>query len=358
MSKRNNKPIKALFATLNSVSLSENDKKFLVYANPIGVSLFGRNISNNKQLSNLLKEINEVLERDDVLISIDQEGGRVRRMAEPEWRDYAPQSVLGKTDKKATLYHTKLIANDLKEVGVNMNYAPVLDVLYDSTTSSLRSRCFSDDKKIVARLGKVMVDEYIKRGVCPCIKHMPGHGRANVDPHLELPTLTCSINNLINNDFYPFKKLNYTPAAMTAHVVISEVDDRLPITQSKRGIDKVIRGEIGFDGLLIADALDMKALKGNFGEKAKASFDAGVDAVCYYTTDEKDAYSICDNAKILSDKSYFRFEKIKNIIKNKCNIKGLDQVAKDYTSMVRDRLENYKEEYDATMVLTQMRTKR
>jgi len=357
LSRENNKPIKAIFATLNGVSLTESDKRFLDYANPMGITLFGRNVSNKKQLESLLKEVREVLERDDVLVSIDQEGGRVRRMTEPGWRAYAPQRVLGQIGKNSERLHAQLIASDLKEVGINMNYAPVLDVLYENTTSALRSRCFSENPMMVASLGKTMVDEYIKNGVCPCVKHMPGHGRASVDPHLELPTLNYSLSELKKSDFYPFKMLNYAPAGMTAHVVIPEVDDKLPVTQSANGISKIIRGEIGFDGLLIADALDMKALKGSFGEKARASFEAGVDAVCYYTLAEKDIYDICDNAEILSDKSYFRFEKIKNIIKNSCNIKGLDQIALDYASMVKDGLENYQEEYDATMVLTQMQDK-
>ena len=327
--------------------------------NPLGISLFGRNIRDRQQLKNLCSSIFETFERDDVLIAVDQEGGRVRRMADPEWRIYAPQSVLGDLEKlredaeAATKYHAQLISADFQEIGINMNYAPVLDVSDKTTNPALKSRCFSNDESIVIKLGKAMTDAYIKAGICPCLKHLPGSGRATNDPHLFLPRLTYSLTEL-EKDFYPFKALNNAPAGMTAHIVIDAVDSEFPATQSKKTIDTVIRNLIGFDGLLISDALDMRSLKGSFGEKTKRSLEAGCDAVCYYTAEEKDIAEIFTNAMILSDKSYLRFEKILNIINNREKVENVAAIAGKYGDMVSNGLESYKEEYDATMVLTKM----
>lgn len=337
------KPILSFMMTIKGKTLLEEERELLARFNPMGISLFGRNIEDKIQLKNLIDDVKNVVNRDDFLIAVDQEGGRVRRLTEPSWRPYAPQGYL---NDESALYHTQLIASDLKEVGINMNYAPVLDIRFPETANVLKSRCFSDDEKTVARLGKIMVDEYIKNGICPCIKHMPGHGRVINDPHLELPVLNYSLKEL-EKDFYPFKELKDTPVGMTAHVVIPEVDDK-PITQSVKGIRDIIRGEIGFKGLLISDALDMKALKGSFADKARVSLEAGCDAVCYYSPEPKDTYDIAQNSKPVE------LGKIEEIIKKSLQKFDYEDIAEKYYKIVGD-ISDYKEDYDNTEILKKMR---
>lgn len=354
------KPILAAMLSCSSTELNDSEKHLFSRYNPIGVTLFGRNIQDKNQLKKLISSIKEVIGRDDVLIAVDQEGGRVRRLVEPEFRSYLSQKNLGSLDEQdavnASRCHAALISRDLKELGINWNYAPVLDIAFPNTTAALLSRCFGSDEKKTALLGKTMVEEYIRNGICPCIKHIPGHGRASVDPHLHLPVLNYSLKDL-EKDFYPFQQLKDSPAGMTAHIVIPEVDSEFPVTQSAKAIQTIIRGIIGFEGFLISDAIDMKALKGSIGEKAQASLAAGCDAVCYCLGDAAEMQEVCTHARVLSDKSMIRFAKIKNIINN------TSKYTTDFSKMEAeyDRLagkaEKYIETYDATEVLHQLKNK-
>lgn len=278
------KPIMAAFISLAGESLTDFEKAYLARYNPAGVVLFKRNIADKAQLCALTAKIREAVGRSDILIATDQEGGRVCRLAPPHWRSYAAQRTLGDLppDKaiKACRLHAALMARDLKQAGLNMDFAPVLDRRTPFTAAVLASRCLSDDTDIIARLGGVLMQTLTDAGVCPCVKHLPGHGRVTEDPHLQLPVLNASLRE-IASDFYPFAALAEKAAAgMTAHIVLPDWDDR-PATQSPRVIAEVIRGRIGFDGLLISDALDMRALKGTLAERATGALNAGCDCVCY-----------------------------------------------------------------------------
>lgn len=351
------KPILAAMLSVSSTVLTSEEKKRLEQANPMGISLFARNVQNKAQLKKLVANIKEVIGREDVLIAVDQEGGRVRRLAEPDFRPYVSQIDLGKIEakfgkvvaEKTIKNHATLISSDMKELGINWNYAPVLDVAYPETAPVLKSRCFSEDETKVAEYGKIMIDEYTNNGICSCIKHMPGHGRVKTDPHLGLPIMNLSLKEL-EKDFYPFQKLNNAPAGMTAHIVIPEIDDQRPITQSPAGIKRVIRELIGFDGLLISDAIDMKALKGNIGEKTRSSLDAGCDCVCYCFGILEELEEVIKNCHFMTDKSMIRFAKIKNIIKNGNNNASIEKTAIEYQNVVGN-IEKYDDSYDATEVL-------
>lgn len=354
------KPILAAMLSCSSTELNDNEKYLFSRYNPLGITLFGRNIKHKEQLKDLVHSIKETIGRDDVLIAVDQEGGRVRRLAEPEFRSYLSQKELGSLEEKdgirAVTYHAALISHDFREVGINWNYAPVLDIAFPYTSDVLFSRCFGSDEKKIALFGKAMVDEYIKNGVCPCIKHIPGHGRASVDPHLHLPILNYSLKEL-EKDFYPFQQLKDAPAGMTAHIVIPEIDAEHPVTQSPKAIQTLIRGIIGFEGFLISDAIDMKALKGSIGEKAHVSLSAGCDAVCYCSGNYDEMRDVCDNSPILSDKSTIRFAKIKNIINNTNNYTtDFSAMATEYEHLA-EQTEKYIETYDATEVLHQLKNK-
>ncbi len=350
------RPVLAAMVSCRATQLSDAEKRIFSQSNPLGLTLFSRNIKNRAQLKRLIDDFKNCVGRDDVLIAVDQEGGRVRRLAEPEWPTYAAGITLSRLPapqaEEAAALHARLIADDLREIGVNWNYAPVLDVAYPQTSPVIYSRTFGADKNTVAKLGKIEIAEYIRGGVCPCIKHLPGHGRAVVDPHLQLPVLTAGWNEL-QNDFYPFQMNNQTPAGMTAHIVIPVVDDRHPVTQSKTAIDKIIRGAIGFEGLLISDALDMHALKGSTGEKALASITAGCDCVCYAMGKEDELEELAAVCPPLSAQALDRYEKIKNIISNRNKQRCSKEDRARYMSLIGS-VPPYKEEYDATAVLERL----
>lgn len=342
-----------MLSALVSVSgllLGDEEKYWLEKNNPIGVSLFARNIENKEQLKKLVAQIREVIPHDEVIIAVDQEGGRVRRLREPDFNPLVSQYVLGKLGEKAVEYHCILASQDLAAVGINMNFAPVLDIAYPNTHPVLKSRCFGSDGRKIAELGTIMLNIYIKNGICPCIKHIPGHGRAESDPHLGMPVLNHSLSEL-SKDFYPFMMNNQSPAGMTAHILIPEVDNQNPITMSKKAIERIIRGDIGFDGLLISDALDMKAIAGTIGEKAKKAIAAGCDVVCYCGGKIEELEDLANLCPKMSDNSLNRFEKVKNTI----NLEKLDlvDIKAKYYALTGD-VEEYNEIYDATEVLNLM----
>lgn len=351
------KPISAAMLSIASTRLNEEEKKLLEQANPLGVSLFARNIKDKEQLRLLTREIRETIGREDVLIAVDQEGGRVRRLSEPEFRPYASQAALGsiadaELRETAVRDHAFLISADLQDTDINWNYAPCLDTAFDDTTPVLKNRCFGGNEKEIAACGKLMVEEYTANGICPCIKHMPGHGRATSDPHLGLPVLNHSLQEL-EKDFYPFRQLRHAPAGMTAHIMIPSVDSQNPITQSPKGIKEIIRGIIGFDGLLISDAIDMHALKGSLGERTRRSLEAGCDCVCYCFGETDGLREVIAHCGFMTDKSMIRFAKIKNIIKNKLQKKNIEKTAAEYQSII-GKIDEYNGGYDATEVLHKM----
>lgn len=352
------KPISSAIVSINSFELSDEEKRLFAKHNPLGFCLFARNLKNKTQIQKLIKEIKETLERDDIIISLDQEGGRVRRLVEPDFQAYLPQSYIGEIYKEnkelgieLAKTHAYLISKDLIDMGFTMNFAPVLDIMQNDSTPAIRSRCFSNNEEVVATLGKVIVDEYIKNGISPCIKHLPGHGRAIVDPHLHLPIINASKEEL-EKDFHPFIKTKYAPSGMTAHIILKEFDDKKPITQSKTAIDNVIRGIIGFDGLLISDAIDMKALKGTTGEKAIESIHAGCDVVCYASGIIREMEEMFVNIPKLSEKSLTRVEKLKHINNQEKNA-ILEKNIIQYQEHAK-KTEVYKDSYDATEVINLM----
>lgn len=204
-----NKPISAALISVAGTMLSDGERRLIEQYRPLGVSLFTRNIESRSQLAELTRQIREAAEDENIIIAVDQEGGRVRRLAEPEFRPYASQYVLGKIGEtygqeeaeKAVYEHVLLISKDLKDCGINMNFAPVLDLAFEETAAVLKSRCFGNDEKKTAAYGKIMVEGYIRNGICPCIKHMPGHGRVTTDPHLGLPILNQPLKEL-EKDFF------------------------------------------------------------------------------------------------------------------------------------------------------------
>ena len=350
------KPVLPAFLSVQGASLSDDEKRLFEKYNPLGVCLFSykcENVKSRVQLRALCRQIKEVIGRDDVLIAVDQEGGRVRRLCEPEFSPLAGQSSL-KTLAQAK-NHAYLAASDLKDVGINVNYAPVLDVEYSYTSNALRGRCFSADNKKVAKLARAMNDAYIKYGICPCVKHLPGHGRAENDPHLELPVVKASIKEL-QSDFYPFKMLSYASMGMVAHLVLSAIDDKNPATESKTVINEIIRKEIGFKGLLVSDAIMMNALKGSISERAKRVFEAGCEVICLGNSDFKENQELCDTGLVMSDSALEKLKKIVEICKIELKFANYAKVQKKYCEMQKNII-SYEHKYDATEVLNRLNNK-
>ncbi len=348
------KPILAAILSVSGEILTDEEKYFLEKNNPLGVALFGRNLKTKAQTKTLIKSIKEVIGRDDVLIALDEEGGRVNRLQNAGFGAYASQTLLANIGKKRILEaHAKLIAADMLEVGANFNFAPVLDLDYENTTAALKSRTFSNNPEEVAKFGRVLWQTYVKKGVCPCMKHLPGHGRAALDPHLELPIIHCNLEDF-QNDLMPFILNKDCPAAMTAHILMPQIDEKFPITMSLKGIQKVIRGAIGYQGFLISDALEMKALKGSVYEKVCASLDAGVDAVCYCMGDMNGLMEIAQTERYLTDLSLERFETVRKILKTHNMQRNVDFLKQTYYAEL-SLFEEEQVRYDATEVLFQLR---
>ena len=280
------------------LALEAGERQFLARTQPWGLILFKRNVEGPAQLRALTGAFREIVERADAPVFIDQEGGRVQRMAAPHWPAYPAaasfdQRIVDPQDALRAAHLTaRLIAHDLFEVGITANCAPVLDVAEDGMHAVIGSRAYSDRPERVAAFGRAVCEGLLAGGVAPVVKHMPGHGRARVDSHLELPLVATPLAELARRDFAPFLALNDMPMAMTAHVVYADVDPRAPATTSAKIVGEVMRGAIGFDGLLISDDLSMKALGGPFAERARAALAAGVDIVLHCNGDLVEAEAV------------------------------------------------------------------
>ncbi|MGE3709588.1 MAG: beta-N-acetylhexosaminidase [Hyphomicrobiaceae bacterium] len=304
----------ALVTGLAGERLHENERAFLADARPAGLILFARNCSSPDQVRRLVIDAVEAVADDDVLVLIDQEGGRVQRLRPPHWRALPPAAVFGKlaetdADRAARMAYliSRLTADDLAHLGVNMNCAPVLDLRMPRAHDIIGDRAYGADVASVVRLAGSVADGYLAGGVVPVIKHVPGHGRALGDSHLELPVVAAPRDVLEAADFAPFRALSHLPAAMTAHVVYSAVDPERPASISAAVTSEVIRGWIGFDGLLISDDLGMQALSGSYRERAAAVGAAGSDIALHCSGDLDEARQVAEAVPPLADKSLLRF---------------------------------------------------
>lgn len=268
---------------LSGPTLTAEETAFFREADPAGYILFGRNIVDRDQLSALTQELRAIHGRDRLLISIDQEGGRVARMKPPVWDAYPTGEAFAKLWEiapasaiEAARANARLLALDLAEVGITVDYTPVLDVRQTGAHDVIGDRAYGAEPMQVAALGRAVLDGLAQGGVAGCVKHMPGHGRAMADSHKELPVVDASADEL-EWDMRPFRTLASAAIGMTAHVRFTALDSELPATLSPTIIEQVIRGSIGFTGLLLTDDLDMQALDGTVPERAARALAAGCD---------------------------------------------------------------------------------
>ena len=278
------RPPTACVVGVSGPDLTEPEKEVLGTLNPFGVILFARNVQSPDQLRRLITQCRSVLGRADAPVLVDQEGGRVRRLKPPHWRQAPAAARFGaiydqnaQAGREACYLNARLIAADLVAVGINVNCAPVLDVPVPGADNVIGDRAFSRDPDRVAALGAAALAGFMSAGVIPFLKHLPGHGRAKVDSHEALPVVTTDQATLKASDFKPFRALRYAPYAMSAHIVFTAIDPHNPATQSKTVIEQIIRGDIGFQGCLFSDDLNMGALTGEIDERAGRALEAGCD---------------------------------------------------------------------------------
>jgi len=269
-------------------ALLPDEAAFFRDCDPLGFILFARNCESPAQIRRLTNDLRAAIGRDDAPVLMDHEGGRVQRLAPPQWRKVPSAAALGRlaaddpmAATEAAALNGQLMALELSALGVDVNCVPCLDVGDPAGHKVIGDRAFAADAEIVARLGRAQAEGLGQGGVLPVIKHMPGHGRATVDSHLELPIVAASRDDLSNRDFPPFAALADLPLGMTAHVLYPALDPDNPATLSETVIEDVIRGHIGFDGLLFTDDLSMQAMGGDIGQRAAKALAAGCDVALH-----------------------------------------------------------------------------
>ena len=267
--------------------LTEAEKAFFAEARPWGFILFRRNIDTPDQVRALTAELRQCIGDADAPILIDQEGGRVQRMGPPHWPTYPPADAFLKAAKDPlearewVRLGARLMAHDLREVGINVDCVPVLDTPVPGAHDIIGDRAYASDPATVAQLGRAAAEGLLAGGVLPVIKHMPGHGRAFADSPKDLPVVHADLDTLDAWDFAPFKALSDMPIGMTAHIVFTAIDRKRPATQSPKAI-RVIRERLGFGGLLLSDDLVMNALSGTLTQRAHKALKAGCDLVVHW----------------------------------------------------------------------------
>lgn len=271
-------------------SLTSEEIEFFKKHNPLGFILFRHNINENNplvkdQVKTLVAQLKSTVSHTTPSILIDQEGGRVLRLRPPTWTQHPPARMVEKTEslenariRVRTMYSQ--IVKDLKELGITVNCAPVLDLDVFGSDPIMADRTFSHDPLIVSELGGIAIQVMKENGITPVMKHIPGHGAARSDSHKTLPVVDLSLKELLPH-FAPFKANATCPWAMTAHILYTSLDPNYPATQSPYIIQEIIRGTIGFKGFLISDDIGMEALSGSFAERTRKALEAGCDAVLH-----------------------------------------------------------------------------
>ncbi len=262
--------------------LSADERAFFRDADPFGFILFARNLDTPDQIRALCAEMREAVGR-EAPITIDQEGGRVQRLRPPLARNWLPPldhvARAGDGAERAMYLRYRLIAHELRDLGIDSNCAPMVDLAGAETHAFLKNRCYGADPDRVAGLGRAVARGLMDGGVLPVLKHIPGHGRATADSHFDLPRVTTDAVTLTTTDFAPFRALNDLPMGMTAHLVYAAIDSE-PATISAPMM-RLIRDRIGFGGLIMTDDISMKALSGSLADLSRAALDAGCDVILH-----------------------------------------------------------------------------
>ncbi|CAG0972859.1 MAG: beta-N-acetylhexosaminidase [Rhizobiaceae bacterium] len=312
---------KAMILGCAGKSLTVDEVRFFRDERPWGFILFARNIGEPAEIRDLVASMRDCVGRNDAPVFIDQEGGKVQRLRPPIAPNYPPGAAVGAlyrqdrgTGLRASWLLARLLACDLRRLGITADCMPVLDVPVVGANDVIGSRAYGREPRTVAALGRAAAEGLMAGGVLPVMKHVPGHGRAAADSHLALPVVDTPLEELGVHDFAPFKALNDLPMAMTAHVVYTAIDPDRPATTSPKVIQDIVRGEIGFDGLLVSDDTSMKALSGDFPEKAAAILAAGCDLVLHCNGVMEEMAGIASRTGSLAGRSLERALRAQEVI--------------------------------------------
>lgn len=324
---------KNLIVGCSSTQLTKQESILFSELQPWGLILFARNINNPTQIKALIQDCKTAMGRSNLMVFIDQEGGRVSRLPKSHWRVPPSPTVFAKMyetnkeiAKRACMLNALLTGLELKALGINANCAPMLDIPQDNASSIITERALGKTPQQVIELGQQISKGLKQAGVAPVIKHMPGHGRAISDSHLGLPKVDASLDQLNNWDFVPFKALAEESMAMTAHIVFEQIDNALPATISPILVNKIMREVIGFNGLIMTDDINMHALSGTVASRAEQAIAAGCDIALHCSGDYDEMQSLLSVAKTLNGKALQRTlvaEKIAFSHSADCNIEDI-----------------------------------
>src|SRR5689334_18178036 len=281
-------PSRAFITGISGIELTADERDFIRAERPWGFILFKRNVDTPAQVARLVTGLREAVGEAEAPVLIDQEGGRVQRLGPPNWPVYPPGAVFGslynlepELGLKAARLSNRLIAADLADLGISVDCLPLADVPVAGADNVIGNRAYGTEPEKVAAIGRAVTEGLGQGGVLPVLKHIPGHGRATADSHFRLPTVDTPREELERTDFAAFIPLADLPMAMTAHVVFSALDPAQPATTSATIVERVIRGGIGFQGLLMSDDVSMNALAGSIAERTRAILEAGCDMVLH-----------------------------------------------------------------------------
>ncbi len=303
---------RAFIAGCSGVRLTPEERSFFAEIRPWGFILFARNVDSPDQVRALTHDLRQAVGWDAPVL-IDQEGGRVQRLRPPHWAEYPPGEAFGSlylTDPESALEAVRLnsraLAADLSALGIDVDCLPVVDLRHPDGHGIIGNRAYGETVAAVSALARAAAEGLLDGGVLPIIKHIPGHGRAPVDSHEKLPIVYALRAELEAADFAAFRPLADLPMAMTAHVVYADLDPSAPATTSRLMIDEVIRGQIGFDGLLMSDDLSMGALAGDMAARCDASIAAGCDMLLHCNGNMDEMKIIAAHAPVLAGKAATR----------------------------------------------------
>jgi beta-N-acetylhexosaminidase len=307
---------RAFITGVSGTVLTDDERAFLRERRPWGFILFKRNVETPAQVTSLVEDFRSVVGRPDAPVLIDQEGGRVQRLQPPHWPVYPPGAVFSALYDRdpaegleAARLTARLIAADLADLGITVDCLPLADVPVEGADAVIGNRAYGTTPAKVAAIARAVADGLAQGGVLPVLKHIPGHGRATADSHHRLPTVDTPLAELAATDFAAFRPLADLPMAMTAHVVFSGLDPAQPATTSATIIAQVIRGTIGFQGLLMSDDVSMNALSGSIAERTRASLAAGCDVALHCNGRLDEMAQVADEAPLLSGEALARAER-------------------------------------------------
>ena len=314
-------PPKAVFFGCSGPVLTEPERAFFATADPFGFILFKRNCVDPAQVVRLCGDLRDSIGRPEAPVLIDEEGGRVQRLGPPAWPDFPAAERYGqlaRTDPEGAVRLAGRAAgaqaHQLSAMGIDADAAPVLDLAFEGASKVVGERSYGGDPARVAAFGRAVMDGLLAGGVMPVIKHLPGHGRARVDSHVGLPAIETGLERLRETDFAPFRALSDCPWGMAGHLLLPAIDAHRPASCSSAVIERILRGEIGFDGLLLTDDLSMGALEGSLGERAAACLEAGCDIAVHCNGVMAEMGQVAAVTGPLSDRAQARIERSRAVL--------------------------------------------